>query len=156
MIETIVNEIKTVMVSDLSAKLAAVTTEMGDSLSLPDINALNIYTVEKKFIQNYPAMLIIPISTDIEEQFSEKDLTHEVVVSVAVTGTTEEDTTNRLFRYLEGVKRVLENNRRLNNKAQNIEINRYFYSPTFTDKKGSFLKDFILQIDIQEKENYEP
>lgn len=112
-IETLLYEIKDFVSNNLNTKLQAITTEKGDSVTIPDIPAAAyaVQSVDDK-IMNFPSWVLIEtfdIRTVGTGPSTSKD--YAILVMVVVGGTQNQgDQVRKVLRYGRALEEIFEQN----------------------------------------------
>ncbi|MFQ5834323.1 MAG: hypothetical protein ACE5HR_00155 [bacterium] len=125
-IEDAAIKIRTVLQTNLPAKLDTIDTERGDGIVLDDIAFFSITSYQLNEYFPRPAMFILGENTPFLEISTvggkRKRMTYIMDLTVVVEDNDEERLQKKLWRYADGVERVLEADRRLGGTVHSIII----------------------------------
>ena len=124
-IEDVVTKIKTTLQASLPAKLDTIETERGDGIVLDDIAFFSITRLQRDEYFARPALFILGENTPftiVTIGGNRERAKYRIEMCVVVEDNDEERLQKKLWRYFEGIKRVLSLDRRLGETVHSIEV----------------------------------
>lgn len=147
LMEGSVNAIKDYLNTNMGAKLDALDTEYGDSITLTDIAAY--YLAETLAVPATPAIYVLGDRTDIEvDGPTHIKGSHYITVAVLVTDTVNETLRKRLYRH---IRAIIELMREARDDATfenaGIVFDSCEFSPMY-GRAGTFLQDARVELHL--------
>ena len=110
-IETVCNEVKSVIQSNIVAKLAEITTDKGDSLTLDaiDTDAYFFQTLNQKTVNYNPFVYYGVAAIDGDSQGGQTVTALDIFILVCISDEFQDLLiANKLFRYQRAIKEIFE------------------------------------------------
>jgi len=142
-IENSITLIKEYLEDNLGAKLDALDTVYGDSITLEDIEAW--YVAEIPAAPAYPVGIILGERIETREQPGYVGLFEVISVAALVTDVNAETLRRRLYRYIRAFAEVIDSGQ--STMGLNIFLDGAEYSPMYS-QAGRYLADAHLSISI--------
>lgn len=148
--EELLESAKDIVSSKLSAKLTAITTEKGDSIVLPPVEA-NAYFLQSldESAANFDPFIAYGI-TDIESNSLGPHTAEKIFMSfVIVLSDNGRDNINRImFRYSRALKEIFEENWQIDNSSSKINVNRSTVVPFEALDSSATYKAIGIEIEM--------
>jgi hypothetical protein len=158
LIEPLLDAVRSYLLSDLPAKLLAVSADIGDGLELPMFDAESVYTVDKVVLTAYPTLEIMPGTSREMRRISTNptvyDFDHQMVCAVSVAGMEEEPIARQLYRYLRGIAELLEEDTSLGGYALDTMLTEINFMPTGGSAGSVFNKSGWIAATVRTREGY--
>ena len=148
--EEILNSIKSIVSDKFNAKLTSITTEKGDSIVLPPVEA-NAYFLQSldEAAANFDPFIAYGIenieSTSLGPHTAEK-ITMSVVIVLADNG--RNDINRIMFRYSRALKEIFEENWQIHNSSSKINVNRSTVVPFEALDSSATYKAIGIEIEV--------
>ncbi len=151
MIEDIVNKIKSLLETNLPAKLDAIEAARNDGIVLNNIAAYYVTNRLKDMIVNFPCIFILGEETPSANRIGRKrEFRHKIIIRIFIRDVDEEILQRQLWRYVEAVEKVLNQDVTLGGAAINSVITAHKYNPAY--KAGMlFVRDVSLLLEVDER-----
>lgn len=151
MIEDIVNKIKLLLETNLPARLDGIETTRNDGIVLNNIAAYYVTNRLKDMIVSYPCIFIIGEETPGANRIGKKrEFRHKIIIRIFCRDVDEDVLQRQLWRYVEAVEKVLNQDLTLAGVATYSVITAHKYSHAY--KAGMlFVRDASLLIEVDER-----
>lgn len=151
MIEDIVNKIKSLLETNLPARLDEIELARNDGIVLNDIAAYYVINKLGDMIVRYPCIFILGEETPSANRIGRKrEWKHKTTIRVFSRDVDEEILQRKLWRYVEAVEKVLNKDITLAGAATYSVITAHKYSPAY--KAGMlFIRDASLSLEVSER-----
>jgi hypothetical protein len=151
MIEDIVDKIKSLLETNLPAKLDEIEAARNDAIVLNDVAAYYVTNRLKDTIVSYPCIFILGEETPSANMMGRKrEFRHKIIIRIFTRDMDEEVLRRQLWRYVEAVEKVLNQDVTLAGLATYSVITAHKYSPAY--KAGMlFVKDASLLLEVDER-----
>ena len=149
-IEDAMAGLQAIMEQDLPGFLATITAEWNDGIKLDPIAAYDWEELHKGGVRATPAALLMGIEESdpvLRDQI--RDAT--IIVYLIITDRQKSALTKKLFRYADGLRRMLRSavNRTLRGKIISAKVVRVKYSPTWVSRDNLFTRDLEATIVVR-------
>ena len=148
--EEILDSVKSIVSDKFNAKLTSITTEKGDSLILPPVDA-NAYFLQSldEAAANFDPFIAYGIenieSTSLGPHTAER-ITMSVVIVLADNG--RNDINRIMFRYSRALKEIFEENWQIHNSSSKINVNRSTVVPFEALDSSATYKAIGIEIEV--------
>lgn len=151
MIEDIVNKIKLMLETNLPARLDEIEASRNDGIVLNDIAAYYVTNRLKDMLVSFPCIFILGEETPSANRIGKKrDFRHRIIIRIFIRDVDEEILQRQLWRYMEAVEKVLNQDVTLGGVATYSVITAHKYNPAY--KAGMlFVKDTSLVLEVDER-----
>ncbi|MGR3310664.1 MAG: hypothetical protein ACUZ77_07800, partial [Candidatus Brocadiales bacterium] len=132
-------------------KLDEIETVRSDGIVLDDVAAYYVTNRLKDMIVSYPCIFILGEETPSANRIGKKrEFRHKIIIRIFSRDVEEEILQRKLWRYVEAVEKVLNQDETLAGAAIYSVITAHKYSPSY--KAGMlFVKDASLLIEVHER-----
>jgi len=148
--EEILESVKQIMVNNFNAKLTSITTEKGDSIVLPsvDANAYFLQSMDEREASFDPIIVygIENIETDSKGPFSSEKIFISAVILLSDNG--RNDINLIMFRYSRAFKEIFEEKWQIHNSSSKINVSRSTVVPFEALDSSATYKAIGIEIEI--------
>ena len=111
-IESLLTDIETILKASLSAKLTAITTEKGDSITLTAVNnSAYVYDLDDKEMNYDPFILMFPMGPESEGIGPATIETITININLFLNdNANDQNIYKKMFRYQRAIKEVIQTN----------------------------------------------
>jgi len=153
-IEPIIAQMASLLDSGMAAKLDAIDTEMNDTITLADVEA--IYQGQVFVTTDQVAIVIYPISSEGGDSTSQPEsfyTTYQVAVYIIITCADQVDMWKRLWRYQRAILEVLKADDSLSSQVDICEFAGFVYdNPWRARTENSYTDAVGVLFNIQHEE----